>query len=80
MENHQSSYYSVTYGLTGLKICHYTVYKKVAKQHIWEKSFKFNQFCCYKWFTQWRTIKVAITRLAMDLQLSKFAISQYIKK
>ena len=25
-------------------------------------------------------MKVAITRLAMDLQLSKFAISQYIKK
>ena len=25
-------------------------------------------------------IKVAITQLAMDLQLSKFAISQYIKK
>ena len=34
MENHQSSYYSVSYGLTGLKICHYTVHKKVAEQHI----------------------------------------------
>ena len=34
MENHQSSYYSVSYELTGLKICHYTVHKKVAKQHI----------------------------------------------
>ena len=28
MENHQSSYYSVSYGLTGLKICHYTVHKQ----------------------------------------------------
>ena len=44
MENHQSSYYSVSYGLTALKICHYTVHKKVAKQHISEKSFKFNSF------------------------------------
>ena len=34
MENHQSSYYSVTYGLTALKLSHYTVHKKVAKQHI----------------------------------------------
>ena len=44
MENHQSSYYSVSYGLTGLKICHYTVHKKVGKQHMREKSFKFNSF------------------------------------
>ena len=41
---HQSSYYSVSYGLTAHKICHYTVHKKVAKQYIWEKSFKFNSF------------------------------------
>ena len=29
MENHQSSYYSVSYGPTALKICHYTVHQKV---------------------------------------------------
>ena len=44
MENHQSSYYSVSYGPTALKICHYTVYQKVGEQHISQKSFKFNSF------------------------------------
>ena len=34
MENHQSSYYSLSYRLTALKICHYTVHKKVGEQHI----------------------------------------------
>ena len=30
----QSSYYSVSYGATGLKICHYTIHQKVGEQHI----------------------------------------------
>ena len=34
MENHQSSYYSVTYGRTALKICHHTVHQKVGEEHI----------------------------------------------
>ena len=34
MENHQSSYYSVTYGPTALKIFHYTVHQKVGEEHI----------------------------------------------
>ena len=34
MENHQSSYYSVSYGLTALKIHHDTVHQKVGEQHI----------------------------------------------
>ena len=33
MENYQSSYYSVSYGPTALKICHYTVHQKVGEQH-----------------------------------------------
>ena len=44
MENHQSSYYSISYGPTALKICHYTVHQKLGEQYIWEKSFKFNSF------------------------------------
>ena len=28
MENHRSSYYSVTYGPTGLKISHYTIHQQ----------------------------------------------------
>ena len=44
MENHQSSYYSVSYGPTALKICHYTVYQKVIEQYIWQKFSKFNSF------------------------------------
>ena len=44
MEKHQSSYYSVTYGPTGLKICHYTIHQKVGEQHTSQKSFKFNSF------------------------------------
>ena len=34
MENPQSSYYSVSYGPTALKICHYTVHQKLGEQHI----------------------------------------------
>ena len=44
MENYKSSYYSVSYGPTALKICHYTVHQKVGEQHIRQKSFKFNSF------------------------------------
>ena len=44
MENNQSSYYSVTYGATALKICHYTVHQKVGEENIWQKSSKFNSF------------------------------------
>ena len=44
MENYQSSYYSVSYGPTVLKIGHYTVHQKVGEQHISQKSFKFNSF------------------------------------
>ena len=44
MENHQSSYYSVSYGPTALKICHYTVHQKVDEEHISQKSSKFNSF------------------------------------
>ena len=44
MENHQSSYYSVSYGPTALKICHYTVHQKVGEEHILQKSSKFNSF------------------------------------
>ena len=44
MENHQSSYYSVSYGPTALKICHYTVHQKLGEEHIGQKSSKFNSF------------------------------------
>ena len=44
MGDHQSSYYSVSYGPTPLKICHYIVHQKVGEQHIQQKSFKFNSF------------------------------------
>ena len=44
MENHESSYYSISKRPTALKICHYTVHKKVAKQHNSEKSSEFNSF------------------------------------
>ena len=44
MENHKSSYYSVSYGPTALKICHYTVHQKVGEQHIVKTSIKFNSF------------------------------------
>ena len=37
MENHQSSYYSVSYGLTALKICHYTVHEEVVN-NIFDKN------------------------------------------
>ena len=30
----KSSYYSVSYGPTGLKICHYTIHQKVGEQYI----------------------------------------------
>ena len=41
MENHESSYYSVSYGPTALKICHFTVHQKVGEE---QKSSKFNSF------------------------------------
>ena len=44
MENHQSSYYSVSYGPTALKISHYTVHQKVGEQHTWQESSKFKSF------------------------------------
>ena len=44
MENHQSTYYSVSYGPTALKICHYTVHQKVGEECISQKSSKFNSF------------------------------------
>ena len=34
MEKNKSSYYSVSYGPTALKIYHHTVYQKVGEQHI----------------------------------------------
>ena len=37
MENHQSSYYSVSYGLTALKLCHYTVHEEVGN-NIFDKN------------------------------------------
>ena len=37
-------------------------------------------FRVIKTFSFFAKIKVAITQLAMDLQVSKFAITQYIKK
>ena len=40
----QSSYYSVSYGPTALKICHDRVHLKVHEQHIWQKNSKFNKF------------------------------------
>ena len=39
-----SSYYSVSYGPTALKICYFTVHQKVGEEHIRKKSCKFNSF------------------------------------
>ena len=44
MENHQSSYYSDSYGDTAVKISHDTVYQKVSEQHILQQFFTFNSF------------------------------------
>ena len=38
MENHQSSYYTVSYGPTALKICHYTVHQKVGEETYLRKN------------------------------------------
>ena len=61
MENHQSSYYAVSYGPTGLKIGHYTIHPKVGEQHISQKSFKFNSFAVLSDLLNGKTLKVAIT-------------------
>ena len=58
----------------------FTLFNFPLKSKMAAKSGENWKFYCYKWFPQWRTVKVVITRLAMDLQLSKFAIKQYIKK
>ena len=44
MENRESSYYSVSYGPTALKLCNDTEHQKVGEQHISQKSSKFNSF------------------------------------
>ena len=43
MKKFKSSYYSVSDGVTALKIHHDTVHQKVDKQHIWQKSSVFNR-------------------------------------
>ena len=72
----QSSYYSVTYGLTALKIHQDTVHQKVGEQHIGQKSSIFNNFLSYECLAQWSNVKlsVAITQLAMVLHLGNLTM------
>ena len=79
MENPQSSYYSGSYGDTAVKISYDTVHQKL-ENNIFDNNSLNSKVLELQVIDSVLKFKVAITQLAMEIQLWNLVTKQNIKK